>query len=223
LENLIGKDRWDKFIPHYFTVYKEKSLDSYDFKVTLLDFFTSDADASKKLQDLDWDSWFYKPGLPPKPDFDTSLVDACYSLADRWQALNGGKDVGSWTPEQSDLQDWMANQSVVFLETVQAFDTPLKPNLVEKMGSAYGFATSHNVELVSRYFVVGLKGHAQSVYEPTADLLGKVGRMKFVRPLYRGLKECDEKFAKETFQKHKDFYHPICRGMVEKDLYGKSS
>lgn len=44
--------------------------------------------------------------------------------------------------------------------------------------------------------------------------------MKFVRPLYRQLAMCDRKLAKETFEKNRDFYHPICRGLVEKDLYG---
>ncbi|GAB7340063.1 hypothetical protein MBLNU457_6559t2 [Dothideomycetes sp. NU457] len=219
LEKLVGKDKWDQFIPHYFTSFKEKSLDSYDFKATLLDFFSKDSTASKQLQSIDWDSWFYKPGFPPKPNFDTSMVDECYALAEKWEALNNGANA-SWSPSKSDLKDWMANQTVVFLETVQTWEKPLKSELVEKMGSAYGFAESHNVELVSRYFGVGLKSKTRSIYEPTADLLGRVGRMKFVRPLYRGLKECDEAFARKTFQEHKDSYHPICRTMVEKDLYG---
>ena len=149
------------------------------------------------------------------------MVDACYALADKWQALNNDDPkTASWSPSESDIKGWMANQSVVFLESIQTWEKPLKPDLVEKLGSTYGFAKSQNVELVARYLVVGLKAHAKATYEPTAELLGRVGRMKFVRPLYRGLKECDEAFAKETFQKHKDFYHPICRGMVEKDLYG---
>jgi len=57
---------------------------------------------------------------------------------------------------------------------------------------------------------------AESVYKPTAELLGKVGRMKFVRPLYRQLIMRDRKLAERTFEKNRDFYHPICRGMVEK-------
>lgn len=116
----------------------------------------------------------------------------------------------------------MANQKVVFLEKVQGFEKPLSPELLEKMGSVYKFATSKNVELVARFFVIGLKAKAKSVYEPTAILLGQVGRMKFVRPLYKGLKACDEAFAKKTFESHRDFYHPICRAMVEKDLYGEA-
>jgi len=215
LEKLLGIDKWNKFIPHYFRTYKEKSVDSYEFKATLLSFFSSDAEASKKLDALDWDTWFYKPGFPPKPDFDTTLADRCYQLAEKWEKLSTDKDA-TWAPQASDIQDFTANQSVVFLEKLQFLPTPLKPDLVDLMGQCYGYASSKNVELVSRFFVLGLMAKAESVYQPAADLLGKVGRMKFVRPLYRELIKRDPKLAKETFEKSKTFYHPICRGMVEK-------
>lgn len=74
------------------------------------------------------------------------------------------------------------------------------------------------MELSSRYFGIGLVAKDDSVYQPTADLLGKVGRMKFVRPLYRKLVQVNRKLAEQTFEKNKDFYHPICRAQVEKDL-----
>ncbi|KAK6607551.1 leukotriene a4 hydrolase [Botrytis cinerea] len=211
LERLVGKPSWDKFIPHYFTTWKKKSLDSYDFKATLLDFFASDSAASKALESVDWDSWFYKPGLPPKPEFDTSLVDKCYALAKKWES----KD---YTPSPSDIEGWAANQVVVFLQQVQLFTTPLTPVQSQAMGKAYNLVNTKNVELSSRYFGVGLAAKDETVYQPTAELLGKVGRMKFVRTLYRKLVVVDRKLAVETFEKNKDFYHPICRDQVEKDL-----
>ncbi|ESZ91500.1 putative Leukotriene A-4 hydrolase like protein [Sclerotinia borealis F-4128] len=211
LERLVGKPTWDKFIPHYFTTWKRKSLDSYEFKATLLDFFASDKAASKALESIDWDSWFYKPGLPPKPEFDTSLVDKCYSLAKNW----GSKD---FTPSPSDIEGWSANQVVVFLQQIQLFTTPLTPAQSQSMGKTYSLVNTKNVELSSRYFGVGLAAKDESVYQPTAELLGTVGRMKFVRTLYRELVVVDRKLAEETFEKNKDFYHPICREQVEKDL-----
>lgn len=38
---------------------------------------------------------------------------------------------------------------------------------------------------------------------------------------YRALQRVDSQVAFETFEKYKEFYHPICRAMVEKDLFGK--
>ncbi|KAF2762984.1 putative leukotriene A-4 hydrolase like protein [Pseudovirgaria hyperparasitica] len=221
LEKLIGKSKWDKFIPHYFQTWKYKSVDSYDFKATLLDFFASDKAAAAKLDEVDWDSWFYKPGFPPKPEFDDTLIKSCLELADKWESRSTGKT--DFTPAATDIKGWVGNQSVVFLERVQLFPKPLKAGDIELMGQAYSYDKSQNAELVSRYYGIGLQAKAEAVYQPTADFLGRVGRMKFVRPLYKMLNACDRKLAIATFEKNKNFYHPICRSMVEKDLFGKDA
>lgn len=176
LEKQVTKAKWNKYIPHYFTTFARQSLDSYDFKANLLSFFAPDTAASKALTDVDWDAWFYAPGLPPKPDFDTSLVDTCYALAAKWES-------GDVQPRREDIKAWSANQVVVFLDTVQAFAKPLDKRATQTMGATYGFATSQNVEVVARYYQVGLKAKDDTVYQPTAELLGNVGRMKFVRSL----------------------------------------
>ncbi|CEL01541.1 Putative Leukotriene A-4 hydrolase homolog [Aspergillus calidoustus] len=216
LEKLVGKEKFDQFIPHYFTKFKGKSLDSYEFKSTILEFFSSDAEASKLLQDLDWDGWFYRPGLPPKPEFDTSLADIVYELAHKWKSQ-------SFQPHLDDIKGLTANQIVVFLEQVLLFEQPLTADQSKLMGEVYGFAKSENIEVANLYLQVGLKAGDKSVIEPTTELLGRIGRMKFVRPLFRTLQKVDRQAAVETFERNKDFYHPICRAMVEKDLFGSKS
>lgn len=219
LEKLLSKPKFDKFIPYYFTKWKGKSLDSYDFKATILEFFASDAEASKLLGDLDWDSWFYKPGLPPKPDFDTSLVDVVYALADKWETLtqsHPGK--ASFQPSPSDIEGLVGNQLVVLLERVLLFDAPLTSSASQLMGKTYNFTNSENAELTSRYCQIGLRAGDPEIIEPTKHILKNVGRMKYVRPLYRRLKANDKQLAREIFEENKDFYHPICRMIVEKDL-----
>ena len=215
LESQIGKDKWNRFIPHYFTTFARRSLDSYEFKANLLSFFESDPTASEALNKVDWDAWFYNPGLPPKPNFDTSLVDVCYELSSKWENLRLEK----FEPKAQDIGGWAANQVVVFLDNVQEFAQGLDKSETQIMQSVYGFADSGNAEVVARYFMVALKAKDDSVYKTTAKLLGNVGRMKFVRPLYKLLSAADRSLAVETFEKNRDFYHPICRGQVEKDLF----
>lgn len=38
---------------------------------------------------------------------------------------------------------------------------------------------------------------------------------------YRLLNEADRALAVQTFEENKEFYHPICKNLVEKDLFGK--
>ena len=217
LESQVGKAKWNTFIPHYFTTFARQSLDSYDFKSCLLAFFKSDSKASTALGNVDFDSWFYSPGLPPKPAFDTSLVDVCYDLAAKWEST----DPEGFQPKPEDIKGWSANQIVVFLDRVQDFSPSLSARQSQAMATAYGFAKSGNVEVKARYFQIGLKAKDESVYKPSAELLGQVGRMKFVRPLFKELNIADRQLAVETFEENRDFYHPICRGLLEKDLFGK--
>lgn len=109
----------------------------------------------------------------------------------------------------------------MFLETVQTFDQPLSAERAKLLGKIYGFAGSKNVELSSAYYLIALKANDTSCFASTTELLGQVGRMKYVRPLYRALNKVERQLALDTFAKNKDFYHPICKGMVEKDLLSK--
>ncbi|KIW64892.1 leukotriene A-4 hydrolase/aminopeptidase [Phialophora macrospora] len=219
IEKLISQEEFDKFIPHYFETWRGKSLDSYDFKATLLDFFKANDSVSEKLASIDWDTWFYAPGYPPKPDFDTSLVDQCYDLAAQWEKFthNPNPDFG---PSKFDIDGWSANQIVVFLEKLLTFADKLPQPHVNYMGFIYSLKETRNVEISARYYQIAMKANDWTIKNFVVKLLGEVGRMKFVRPLYRGLMKMDYQLAVDTFEKNKDFYHPICRGLVAKDLFG---
>ncbi|KAL5090246.1 peptidase family M1 domain-containing protein [Trichoderma afarasin] len=212
LDRLVGRDNFNKFIPHYFTKWAGKSLDSFEFRDTFVDFFNNlgDEEVKQKVATIDWESKFYTPGLPPKPEFDTTLANQCYELAEKW------KDA-SYEPSAKDVESFSSNQKIVFLEKLQQFE-PLSTERAQLLGSAYDLLNTQNVELKFAYLQIALKANDSTSYQKTADLLGKVGRMKFVRPLFRSLNKVDRSLALETFAKNKEFYHPICRGMVEKDL-----
>jgi leukotriene-A4 hydrolase len=120
LDRLVGRENFDKFIPHYFGKWANKSLDSYEFKDTFLEFFSAPeyAGLKDKISEIDWEGRFFNTGLPPKPEFNTSLVDTCYELAEKWKQ----KD---FSPNPSDISSWTGNQVLVFLNTVRDFEKPL--------------------------------------------------------------------------------------------------
>lgn len=213
LDRLVGRENFDKFIPHYFSKWQNKSLDSFEFKDTFLEFFSAPEYASlkDKLSEIDWEGRFFNPGLPPKPEFDTTLVDGCFQLANRWKS----KD---FSPSASDTSSWTGNQLLVFLNLVQDFQEPLTAEQAQNMGKVYALAGSQNVELKAAYYQIAMKAKDTSSYPGVAELLGNVGRMKFVRTLFRTLNKVDRDLAVQTFEKNRDFYHPICRQLVEKDL-----
>lgn len=220
LEKLVGKAKFDRFIPHYFGTFARKSLDSFEFKDNFINFFADDQEASTQIERIDWNTWFYKPGFPPKPDFDTSMVDVAYKLAGLWESRSRGES--DFRPSAEDIKGLSANQIVVFLEKVQLFEPSVSADDSRIMGQAYGFSSSQNMELTARYLQLALRAGDESAEQSAVELLGKIGRMKFVRPLFRSLNQANKELAVETFKKYENFYHPICRQMLRQDLFSST-
>lgn len=229
LDRLVGREHFDKFIPHYFTKWSGKSLDSWEFRDTFVDFFNNygNEEIKQKVAGIDWEAKFYTPGLPEKPEFDTSLANECYELAEQWRDGVSKTLVvrmrtvltylQSFQPSSKDIGSFTSNQKLVFLERIQQGE-PLSAERSQLLGKVYDIASSKNVELKSAYYIIALKSFDSSCTAGVAELLGTVGRMKYVRPLFRGLNKVDRSLALKTFEANKEFYHPICKGMVEKDL-----
>ncbi|KAI0108391.1 peptidase family M1-domain-containing protein [Daldinia grandis] len=213
LDRLVGREHFDKFIPHYFKTWANKSLDSFEFKKTFLDFFESygNSEIKERITIIPWEEKFYKPGLPPKPDFNMAYVDSCLALAEKWKNED-------YQPTSKDIESFTANQTLVFLQAVQSFSKPLSVERSHLLGTTYNISSSKNVELKSAYYLIALQAGDRQELSGIVDLLGSVGRMKFVRPLYRKLNELDRDLAVKTFKENKDFYPSTTKGQLEKDL-----
>lgn len=219
---LGGKEAFDPFIKHYFTKFKYQSVDTYQFLDTLYGFYKDKHDI---LDKFDWNTWLYAPGLPPKPNFDTTLADQCYSLASKWiDTASKHPEALESTFNAADIESFGSNQNCVFLDTLVSSDgfhwsSADGQKALSVMSRVYPkYKTSQNAEVVFRWFRLLLTAHITSSYQSLADWLGTVGRMKFVRPSYLLLDKVDHELAIKTFNKWKMGYHPICRAMVTKDL-----
>lgn len=230
LETLLGgKQEFDPFIKHYFTKFAKKSLDTFQFLDTLFEFFPNKRNL---LESVDWETWLFKPGMPPKPTFDTSLADSVFKLANEWvikaSTLKTDSDFKSYFHE-NDIKDFNANQIVLFLETLTQgghklegkFDWSQYPSVAKLLLSIYNtdkLVKSENAEVIFKVFKFQIMAHLNEYYGDLANWLGTVGRMKFVRPGYRLLDSVDRELAVKTFERFQDSYHPICKSLVKQDL-----
>lgn len=115
------------------------------------------------------------------------------------------------------MKGWDAAQFQVFLETLSSSHFKSADHLLA-IGQIYKLTESKNAEILFRYYSLGLTVKAKPVYAEVAAFLGTVGRMKYVRPLFKKMNEVDQPLAKKTFEKVANGLHPICRNQVEKDL-----
>lgn len=59
--------------------------------------------ACKQWMQVDWDTWYYAPGMPPVVNtYDTSLAEAAYALALRWHT-GDVMGIGRFGPLEPDM------------------------------------------------------------------------------------------------------------------------
>lgn len=194
---------------------KTGHVDTDSFKAFLYDYFRQHHgdEMIKKLDTIDWKTWFYGTGMPPNPHFDTSLVDECYALADRWTSVQS-KDADF---SSTDIKSFGAEQLQVFLERV-GDRNPLSHDRVALMDNLYHFSKSKNAEIVFRFYQIALKAKYAPVYADVSKWVITVGRMKFCRPTFRSLYRVEPELSRKTFSDHRSFYHPLASALIAKDL-----
>jgi len=220
LERTVGG--LEVFLPYmhaYVTKFRGKSIGTADWREHLFSYFAAHPKASTivpALEKVDWEAWLHGDGLdlPVDIKYDTSMADKAYDLAKRWDAARKEDTIDF---SAKDLEGFSSNQTVVFLETLESYDS-LPPKYLREMNKCYGFDDTENAEIRLRWYNVALAGDGEDFKESAAKWVVTVGRMKMCRPITSKLFACDEKLAVKTFLAAEAFYHPIAAAQLRKDL-----
>jgi leukotriene-A4 hydrolase len=147
--------------------------------------------------------------------FDLTLANASIALAK--QIGLSSADMGAI---KTAFEQFSTGQKMVFLDTLLSSD-PIPHEKLAAIDKLFALSASANTEIRFRWYQLCLRAKYEQVFDGAVALLTEQGRMKFTRPLYRSLNGCSEagmRLARETFQRHQRFYHPICAQLVAKDL-----
>jgi leukotriene-A4 hydrolase len=214
LQGRVGLTEFEEFARAYIAQFKFGLIDSETFRDFFIGHFGA---ANAALKGLDWDFWFHAPGLPsPAPKFDDTLCTASWSLADEWLS----EQKAPADPRCTEFAGWASSQRVVFLERLLANTSKMTTDMLSALDDAYGLTVTGNSEIRFRWHLLCLRSGGFFIAPHVLDFLSSQGRMKFTRPLYRELAKHQEtrSMALSLFMEKVDFYHPICRQMVAKDL-----
>lgn len=228
---LGGLDVFLPYIKDYVNTFIGKSITTDEWKCHLYGYFEkNDSSKIKALDSINWDAWFYGEGLelPVKMEYDLTLAEQAYSLAERWNSSRDTLDMAQLNFKESDLNEFDSNQIVVFLERLQSFPALPSPH-ISHLGKLYRLAAVPNAEIRLRFYAVALadpSSTAAKFFAPAAvnwvvgdDGTGVVkGRMKFCRPIFRAVYRVDQRLAVTVYSRSKDAFHPIAKKLIEKDL-----
>ncbi|KAJ7020251.1 peptidase family M1-domain-containing protein [Mycena alexandri] len=229
-QTIGGVDVFLPYVKDYVSTFIGKSITTGQWKAHLYEYYTKNGgpEKVKLLDSIDWNAWFYGEGveLPVKMTYDTTLAQAAYALADRWDASRSTTELTEF--QKIDLDDFNSNQTIVFLERLQAL--PALPfSHLEHLGTLYGLSSTPNAEVRLRFYALALAPPTSDAAKHFATDAGKwvvgddgtaviKGRMKFCRPIFKAVFKVDEKFALELWAKNKEGFHPIARRLIDKDL-----
>lgn len=208
---------FEPFFKEYLHKFKYDSIKTEDFKNFFLSYFGSNA----VVKNIEWETWLYKPGMPPYiPEYDRSLATVCEQLAAKWQKCS--VEASSCAASENDMSALNSNQVNYFLQLLLESE-PLPVEKLQAMDKTYKLSQVKNSEIRFRWIRLGLKARWPKIVDMALEMVAEVGRMKYIRPLYQDLYAWEEMRARaiRTFEENQKSMMYVSAYTVAKDLHVK--
>ena len=201
MERAVGRETFDRFVRDYMSRFRFTSITTAEFLSFL----------EEKLPGLarkvDAQAWLFQPGLPAGcPEFRSEELELVQNLAAAW--ASGRR------PAEDDSRGWDAQDLLLYL---QSLPRPLPEAECQWLDGHFHLMGQGNYEILVEWLTIA----AASGYEPAflriREVLSRVGRMKYLRPLYGALGATarTRTLARDIFDSGKDTYHPLSRRVIE--------
>ena len=146
-------------------------------------------------------TWLDQPGLPPNaPRPESKRLAAVQAL-------------GARVPTKDEARGWIPAEWQLYLDSVPR---PASAEALRALDTTFGLTGARNPEVLVAWLVLA----AESGYPPslarTEKLLGEIGRMKYLRPLFKALASRPETkaLARTLFERFRPRYHPIAQHVL---------
>jgi hypothetical protein len=252
-EQQLGRKQWDKFLNQYFKKHAFSTSNTEMF-VKELNQFCVENQKNPKLNLVDFSlnikQWVYGIGFPKMQfasnggsnsnssllDNDKSLMpvvkstylDQAQKIANLVNGINKGHGDCVDVPDMVNLnaKDWTTHH---FLHFLRNLDSMSFANM-QFLDGKFGFSKTENSEIAFDWFQLCIKSRYSVAYPDLANFLKKVGRRKFVFPLYESLllscrvndqnkdnlsSNPEWKLAFYTYEIARDGYHSVTQNSID--------
>lgn len=205
IEEKVGRNHFDAFIKKYFAKFRFQTINTDVF----LAYLRKEIKGIDKLVKLD--EWVYGSDIP---------TDAYVAKTDRIQEMEMlaryvaklktlpmtiyfNKKKYSLKREDFTTQEW--------LQFLRSMPRTISHKMMKDLNDRVGFTTWLNAEIQTEWFLLAIDMDHRAAFYSLEKFLGKVGRRKFLEPLYIRLSESPEnkKWAQTVFDKSKAAYHSV--------------
>jgi leukotriene-A4 hydrolase len=198
LEESVGRAKWNDFLRRYVEHFKFQSITTADF-LAFVERILPGA-----LAQVDAPAWVDGAGVPPgAPVPNSSRLDAVEAAA-RAGTAPDDKLAAGWSPAEWQL----------YLSSLPA---PVEAATRDALESRWKLSESGNYEVLVTWLERRVEAGDERAWPRVEEVLSRVGRMKYLKPLYGALAKtpAGKNFARACFDKLRAGYHPIARQVIE--------
>jgi leukotriene-A4 hydrolase len=196
LEQQVGREAWDAFLHRYMQAFRFRALTTEEW----LEFLERELPGAAERADVA--AYLHLPGLPPSaPDLRSERLERVLALPPSVPLEREGARL---TPLEWRLYlDHMPRPAPA--ETCAALD------------ERFGLSQSRNAEILSGWLLLAVESEHGAVLPRVEAFLGEIGRMKYLKPLYRALlaRPATRPLARRAFARYQASYHPIARHVID--------
>lgn len=204
LEQRFGREAFDPFVRKWFDEHAFGAVDTDVFlgflKRELLDPHPG------RIGGEELAAFIEAPGLP---DFAPRTHAARFAAVD---TLRGDWLAGRLELAGVDVAAWSTQERIHFIEGLPATTTTAQ---LAELDAALALSRSGNSEVAFAWYMQAIAFDYQPAFAPMDEFLQRIGRRKFVLPLYTALMRRHAEFARTSYAKSRPNYHPITRASVD--------
>ena len=204
LEDRFGREVFDEFVKSYFADFAFKSLTTEEF----LPYFEENLWSKNRdaVTQAEIDEWIYEPGIPdtlPVP-----ISDALDKVSVQQKAWLDGGAIADINPDEWTAHEW--------LHFINSLPQDLAVEQFSALDERFEFSKSKNAEIANAWYAKSIVGGYAPALEPLEGFLMRVGRGKFIYPLYLLLINNGERErAERVYAEARPGYHPIAQRRLD--------
>lgn len=211
LESNVGRNKMDVFLNSYFNHFKFTSVNTEKFVSYL------EKELLQKYNiDFNYKEWIYQPGIPQscinlKSDGFESVKEMAFAFANdstlvKWENVPFNKR------SNYSVQEWLT-----FIRHLPSDIDNERMNILDKNLS---FSEWTNAEIQFEWFMKSISSNYTAAYPYLKSFLEKIGRRKFILPLYEALYENENtrQNALDWFNQFKKSYHAVSSNSIAEAL-----
>lgn len=204
IEETVGREEFDAFLKEYFSSHAFQTMDTETFLSELDSKLLNDHPGAK--ESIRVEQWVTQTGIPDNIPVAKSI---------RFQKVS--ENLTSWIAglpaDQLETDNWSTHEWLHFIRTLP---DSISKEQMSRLDNTFGFTKQTNSELQCAWYLQAVLSKYETAYPAMRKFLTKVGRRKFLSPLYTAMMETgQEELARDIYAGARDNYHPIARTSID--------